>query len=103
MRGQNNVAKQPLVRAEGVVSSAQVDRPENFARLTTPSAAIRWLRIFLLMPQPPLLYQEGNVARLQFTHVSKTKFRYGSTAHRKSAGTSVVELYSPMMAGPLIT
>jgi hypothetical protein len=27
---------------------------------TTPSAPLRWLRIFLLMAQPPLLYQEGN-------------------------------------------
>jgi len=35
MRGQNNVAKQPLVRADGVVSSAQVYRPENFAGLTS--------------------------------------------------------------------
>src|SRR5207237_9358527 len=28
---------------------------------TTPSAALRWLRDFLLMPQPPLLHKEGNV------------------------------------------
>src|SRR6516165_940067 len=27
---------------------------------TTPSAPLRWLRIFFLMAQPPLLYQEGN-------------------------------------------
>ena len=51
------------------------------------------------------LNTEAAVAAAFFNngHVSKTKFRYGSTAHRKSAGTSVVELYSPMMAGPLIT
>jgi hypothetical protein len=30
-------------------------------RLTTPSAALRWLRDFLLMPQPPLLCKEGKV------------------------------------------
>jgi hypothetical protein len=30
------------------------------AILTTPSAPLRWLRIFLLMAQPPLLYQEGS-------------------------------------------
>src|SRR5882672_3027954 len=35
-------------------------RPEHFAKLTTPSAALRWLRDFLLMPQPPLLCEEGN-------------------------------------------
>src|SRR5215471_10191366 len=27
---------------------------------TTPSAPLRWPRIFFLMAQPPLLYQEGN-------------------------------------------
>src|SRR5215467_8157560 len=27
---------------------------------TTPSAPVRWLRIFVLMAQPPLLYKEGN-------------------------------------------
>ena len=27
---------------------------------TTPSAPLRWLRIFFLMAQPPLLYPEGN-------------------------------------------
>src|SRR5215831_15863306 len=27
---------------------------------TTPSAPLRWLRIFFLMAQPPLLYREGN-------------------------------------------
>src|SRR5215469_13243982 len=30
------------------------------AILTTPSAPLWWLRIFLLMAQPPLLYQEGS-------------------------------------------
>jgi hypothetical protein len=34
---------------------------KNFAELTTPSAALRWLRNFLLMPQTPLLFKEGNV------------------------------------------
>src|SRR5712691_1836645 len=28
--------------------------------LRPPSAALRWLRDFLLMPQPPLLCKEGN-------------------------------------------
>ena len=30
------------------------------ARSASPSAALRWLRDFLLMPQPPLLCEEGN-------------------------------------------
>jgi hypothetical protein len=48
--------------AAGVVSSAKLFRPQQFADLTTPSAALRWLRNFLLMPQPPLLFKEGNIA-----------------------------------------
>src|SRR5436309_2694794 len=31
----------------------------------TPSAALRRLRAFLLMPQPPLLFKEGNVSALK--------------------------------------
>jgi len=39
--------------------------------LTTPSAALRWLRDSLLMPQPPLLAKEGKkaAARLQFEFI----------------------------------
>src|SRR5712692_4283818 len=36
-------------------------------------------------------------------HYSSTRFKYASTVHRKPGGTSVVELYSPMMAGLLMT
>ena len=39
-----------------MVSSAQC-----FAGLTTPSAALRWLRDFRLMPHPPLLCEGNNV------------------------------------------
>jgi hypothetical protein len=56
-----------------VVSSAKLFRPEQFAELTTPSAALRWLRNFLLTPQPPLLFKEGNMAKTmihQFFHSS---------------------------------
>ena len=38
---------------------------KSFAELTTPSAAFRRLRAFLLMPQPPLLFKEGNVSALK--------------------------------------
>src|SRR6266850_4456401 len=41
--------------ADGVVAHAK-----RFAERTTPSAPLRWLRIVLLMAQPPLLSQEGN-------------------------------------------
>jgi len=51
MRDQENIAKQPCSRRRG----------GQFAELTTPSAAFRRLRDFLLMPQPPLLFKEGNV------------------------------------------
>jgi hypothetical protein len=45
-----------LARADGVVRSAKGLKIS--AGLTTPSAALWWLRIFLLMPQPPLLFKE---------------------------------------------
>jgi predicted aminopeptidase len=47
-----------------VVSSAKTFSPKHLADMTTPSAAIRWLRSFLLMPHPALLFKEGNKARL---------------------------------------
>src|SRR5947208_17117812 len=40
-------------------------RRRSGAELTTPSAALRRLRDFLLMPQPPLLFKEGNVSALK--------------------------------------
>ena len=58
--------------ADGVVSSAEIFRPKHLADLplrlrpigialrATPSAALRWLRDFLSMPQPPLC-EEGNI------------------------------------------
>ncbi len=60
--------------AAGVVSSAKLLRPKDFAELTTirlRAVALalrarlrrfRWLRNFQLMPQPPLLCEEGNTA-----------------------------------------
>src|SRR2546430_13741573 len=32
--------------------------------MTTPSAPFRWLRVFFLMAQPPLLFQEGSTLAL---------------------------------------
>ena len=41
-------------------------RPKDFAELTTPSAALLWLRDFLLMPHPPLLFKEGKTPDSKF-------------------------------------
>src|SRR5947209_7107834 len=67
----------PIWRGRGG-QFGEIFRPEPFAKLllrlrpiglalrvglalrATPSAALRWLRDFLLMPQPPLLCEEGN-------------------------------------------
>src|SRR5438094_9365012 len=46
---------------------------KSFAELTTPSAALRRLRAFLLMPQPPLLFKEGNVSALKQSANSFTR------------------------------
>src|SRR5438105_15391500 len=56
-----------LVRADGVVRSAKSLGLKSFAELTTPSAALRRLRAFLLMPQPPLLFKEGNVSAATYS------------------------------------
>jgi len=45
-----------VARSAGVVRPAQC-----FAGLTTPAAPLRWLRAILLMTQPPLLCEEGNM------------------------------------------
>ena len=37
-----------------------------FAELTTPSAPLRWLRDFLLLAQPPLLFKEGKRAHYHY-------------------------------------
>src|SRR5437773_8311261 len=45
------MSRSNLVRADGVVRSAKSLGLKSFAELTTPSAALRRLRAFLLMPQ----------------------------------------------------
>jgi hypothetical protein len=52
----------------GLAASYQSRYHRNMiAELTTPSAALRGLRLFFLMPQPPLLYQEGSRSLRIFT------------------------------------
>src|SRR5437660_8364744 len=48
----------PIWRGRGG-QFGEIFRPEHFAKLTTPSAALRWLRDFLLMPQPPSSARRG--------------------------------------------
>src|SRR5213594_3767164 len=55
--------------AAGVVSSAKLFRPEDFAELTTRLRRFRWLRNFQLMPQPPLLCEEGNTPHSTFLSI----------------------------------
>src|SRR5213593_5265467 len=54
-RHQENAAKPPLKARPGW----SVRRKRGRAGLTTPSAPLRLLRVFLLVAQPPLLSQEG--------------------------------------------
>jgi len=54
--------------ADGVVRNGTLfkDAFRNTSAFpTTPSAPLRWLRIFLLMAQPPLLYQ-AELSKLAF-------------------------------------
>ena len=60
MRGQKKHCEATLVRADGVVSSAKLYRPEDCAGLTTPSAPSGGFAASLLMSRPPLLFEEGS-------------------------------------------
>src|SRR5215831_2660470 len=62
-RHQEKVAKPPLTERTGWSGMEPLLKNalrKTSAIPTTPSAPMRWLRIFFLMAQPPLLYQEGN-------------------------------------------
>ena len=72
MRHQEEVAKPPFMERTGWSGMGPVLMRKNALRntsaiLTTPSAPLRWLRIFFLMSQPPLLFQEGSGAA-RFNH-----------------------------------
>src|SRR5215475_7441021 len=70
-RHQQEAAKPPLTERTGWSGMEPPLLKNAFrntsAMPTTPSAPLRWLRIFLLMAQPPLLYQEGSGAPHSFT------------------------------------
>src|SRR5215813_1156066 len=64
-RHQEEAAKPPLTERTGWSRMEPLLRNalrNTSAIPTTPSAPLRWLRIFFLMAQPPLLYQEGSGA-----------------------------------------
>src|SRR5438445_3772894 len=94
-----------LVRADGVARSASpIGRSlkkrsakslglKSFAELTTPSAALRRLRAFLLMPQPPLLFKEGNVSALKQSVNSFT--RSDALGHDLDAASRLVRQILP--------
>src|SRR5438128_9124330 len=44
----------------------------TFTIMTTPSAPLRRLRVFFLLAQPPLLFQEGNTLSWQFIQTVAT-------------------------------
>src|SRR5262245_33181423 len=54
-RHQEDAAKPPLRERTGWSGTTK-----HFGMLTTPAAALRWLRRLFLTPQPPLLFQEGS-------------------------------------------
>ncbi len=56
---QENAAQPPLKAQTGWSAPNNVSRT-NIYQNDHPSAPVRWLRILLLMAQPPLLSQEGN-------------------------------------------
>ena len=62
MRGQK-YREATLVRADGVVSSANAYRPEDFAGLTTPSARTKVASRCFLTAHPPPPFQGGESTR----------------------------------------
>src|SRR5262249_24546436 len=52
---------------------------KHFGLLTTASAALRWLRRLFLMPQPPLLVQEGSsLAKDTPSRLARSEWRNGT-------------------------
>ena len=66
-------------------------------RVAPISSAIAWKRLLKISSCTGFVFMGYS------EFVSNTKFKYASIVHVLSGGTSVVELYSPMIAGPLMT
>src|SRR6266403_1690851 len=77
----------------------------TFTIMTTPSAPLRRLRVFFLLAQPPLLFQEGNALSWQFIHTFPVCARFGGFAtfpkeplvrgHWEQAGNQALLLCEP--------
>ena len=86
-----NIAKPPLKGADGVVrpaeSSGLTISPNRPPRLR----GTRWLRAFLLTAQPPLLFKEGNVPRLNSIGFSRRLCaRLSGIVYRANVGKGLV-------------
>src|SRR2546425_811477 len=70
-------------------------RPKHFAELTTPSALLRWLRDFLLLAQPPLLFKGVNI--LDESGNSRSgDFEIGRFLHLKSRNPEISNWTRPI-------
>src|SRR6266853_5530858 len=58
----------------------------TFTIMTTPSAPLRRLRVFFLLAQPPLLFQEGNALSWQFIHTFRDPGLHSVAGPRLTTG-----------------
>ena len=65
------------------------------ACLTTPSAPLRWLRVFFLMAQPPLLYQEGSCQPLIHSQLQSPRLEAFSQYRGADEFINVLQLLKP--------
>src|SRR5215475_10486696 len=74
--------------ADGVVQNGTSPKeciPKQFVNPSTPSAPLRRLRNILLMPQPPLLYQEGNSQPDTHSHLHRRAYSRFAITWTRSA------------------
>ncbi len=97
-------AEATFVRAAGVVRSAKSQGLKSLAELTTPAAALRRLRDFLLMPHPPLLFKEGNVRTetvWQFVHTLYDRRLYSDSRQTRTLqGAIKTRGHKPLLQNP---
>src|SRR5215475_15502223 len=67
------------VVGNGTLSKERIPKPSSIP--TTPSAPLRWLRIFFLMAQPPLLYQEGSRQPYIRSHLHRPPLQMQGKSH----------------------
>ena len=81
MRGQKKLRSHLIPRRRGG-QIGETLRPNIFAELTTPSAPTKEASQHLLMSRPPLLCEEGNVARFNSFTLSMTARNVGTETSR---------------------